>query len=411
MTPGKLFAALAGVAVLGVVARSDFGQTLMGRWSYTKSVTNDRSRFFRLIVNLAYKGEPLTFNIVVGCSVRITTYKDNDRTVEVGVAPTAYGLKMKDRRGIVVRPPEACDGETTENGQVPPTLLPLIVTYEKADEPWFGLAYVTDDAFDSPLSELKFFNATISKATAQEWREWRRTEAPKNFVTYELLGVNPINRFDHVRWQPGKHFMASECQGFYRLKLPPAARELVRPYWPASRPTFWYASTAASLVLRTVDDKEAEQKGLLIEGHRLEWYLGSGPNFFPGLPRRKPGALIFLKRELVGDVYPAVSDRTVSRLDQAGQYPAEILGKPRLIWAEADVRSETRGFAYCDGVNNVDHLPDSGPGRFKFESRVNGQSISDEINRPYTNPFPFYERDEYLFLAARYSVANTWGGL
>lgn len=414
MTPGKLFAALAGVVVLGVVAASsDFGQALMGRWSYTKSVTNDRSRFYRLIVNLAYKGEPLTFDIVVGCNVRVTTYKDNDRTIETGVAPTAYGLKMKDGRGIVVRPPEACGGETTENGQVPSTLLPLIVTYEKADEPWFGLAYVTDDAFDSPRSELKFFNATISKATKQEWEEWRRTEAPKNFVTYELLGINANNRFDHIRWELGKHFMASECQSFYRLKLPPAGRELVRPYWPASRPTYWYTNDAARLTLYTADDEEAERKGVLIEGRRLERYFGSGANFFPGLRRRQPGAQILFKGTLAGEVYPAWSDRSVSRLDPAGQYPADILGKPKLIWAEADVRPETRGFAYCDGVNNIDGLPYSYSelGRFPFESRVNGQVINDELGRPPTNPSFFYERDEYLFVHLDATIVNIWGGL
>jgi hypothetical protein len=142
----------------------------------TKSVQVDRGTYYRLKVNLAYKGAPLTFDIVVGCNVRVTTYRDNDRTVEVGVAPMAYGLKMQDGRGIVVRPPEACGGETTANGKVPSTLLPLIVTYEKADEPWFGLAYASDDAYDSPLSELKFFGATIEAATREEWQEWRRTE-------------------------------------------------------------------------------------------------------------------------------------------------------------------------------------------------------------------------------------------
>jgi hypothetical protein len=411
MTIGKLVAVLAALAVVALVfaSRSDLGQALMGRSSYTKSVTNDRSRFYRLIVNLAYKGEPISFDIVVGCNVLVTTYKDNDRTIETGVAPTAYGLKMKDGRGVVVRPPEACDGETTENGKVPTTLLPLIVTYEKADEPWFGLAYVTDDAFDSPRSELRFSNATISSATKQEWEAWRRTEAPKNFVTYELLGINATNRFDHVRWEAGKRFMASECQAFLRLKLPEAGRVLVRQSWPAGRPTYWYADTAARHVLRTVDDKEAERKGLLIEGHRLEWYFGDASTFFPGLPRRQPGAQIFFIRHLVGEIYPAWSDRTIGRLDEKGQYPTAVSGKPRPIWAEADVRPGMRGFAYCDGVNNIDGLPYSG--RFSFESRVNGQPISDELERPPTNPFPFYERDEFLFLHESYSLVNIRGGL
>jgi hypothetical protein len=36
------------------------------------------------------------FNIVVCCNVRITTYKDNDRSHKAGVASMAYGVNMAD---------------------------------------------------------------------------------------------------------------------------------------------------------------------------------------------------------------------------------------------------------------------------------------------------------------------------
>jgi hypothetical protein len=177
-------------AALAVGAETERGRLLLGRWSYTKSVDvkspgNDRAVYYRLKVNLAYKGAPLAFDIVVGCNVRVTIYKDNDRTVETDLAPMVFGLKMKDGHGVVVRPPEACRGETTDNGRVPAALIPLVVTYENADQPWFGLAYASEDAYASPISELKFFGATINKATREEWQEWRRTEASKNFITYE----------------------------------------------------------------------------------------------------------------------------------------------------------------------------------------------------------------------------------
>jgi hypothetical protein len=79
-----------GVAVLSQDIPRAFAQSQ----SFTKSVEVDRSRYYRLKVNLAYKDQPLVFDIVVGCNVRVTRYKDNDRTVEVGIAPFAYGLKM-----------------------------------------------------------------------------------------------------------------------------------------------------------------------------------------------------------------------------------------------------------------------------------------------------------------------------
>jgi hypothetical protein len=110
-----------------------------------------------LKVNLSYKGEPLDFDVVVGCNVSITTYTDNDRTIEVGIAPMVYGIKMNDGRGVVVRPPEACNGETTDNGKVSAALLPLVVTYENADQPWFGLAYASEGCVRKPDFRTQVF--------------------------------------------------------------------------------------------------------------------------------------------------------------------------------------------------------------------------------------------------------------
>jgi hypothetical protein len=61
MTIGKLVAGVAALAVVAVVfaVHSDLGRALMGRRGFTKSVTNDRSRFYLPIVNLACRGEPL----------------------------------------------------------------------------------------------------------------------------------------------------------------------------------------------------------------------------------------------------------------------------------------------------------------------------------------------------------------
>jgi len=47
------------------------------------------------------------------------------------------------------------------------------------------------------FSELKFFGAIISKATHEQWEDWRRAGAPKNFVTCELLALNDKTRWEH----------------------------------------------------------------------------------------------------------------------------------------------------------------------------------------------------------------------
>lgn len=407
------------VAVLllgaGLVLLVERAGVLFGGLSFTKSVKvespgQDHAIYYRLKVNLAYKGEPLDFDIVVGCRVSITTYKDNDRTVEVGVAPMAYGLKMKDGRGVVVRPPEACRGETTDNGKVPAALLPLVVTYENAEQPWFGLAYASEDAYASPMSELKFSGATISKATREEWQEWRRTEAPKNFVTYELLGINEKNRWDKPRWKPGYRAMGSICYGFSRLKLPESVREAVRRYWPAGRPEYWYPNGAAWDAFYSAGDYHGGK--VLFQGSPLREQFPVEANFFPGLPRHKPGALIFFTQRVVGDVYPASSDLSMNRLDGDGQLSAEVRAKSRKSYFDGRLRPELKGFAFCDIVGNIDGLPPeiSGFGN-PNANRINGQQISEELNRVTGDFGHAFERDEFVIFRERYSLADIFGGV
>jgi hypothetical protein len=404
-----------GVFIVGIllpVLNGERGSVLLSGWSFTKSVDvktagQDRGYYYRFKASLAYKGEPLDFDIVVGCNVKVTTYKDNDRTVEVGVAPMVYGLKMTDGRGVVIKPPEACQGETTENGKVPAALLPLVVTYENADQPWFGLAYASEDAYASPISELKFFGATISRATREEWQEWRKTEAPKNFITYELLGINEMNRFDHPRWMPGFRVMSSICAGFSWVKLPESVREAIRPYWPASRPRYWYPSEDARRAFYAAGDFHLGK--VLFEGNPLREYFPT-VEAIHGVSRHKPGGLVVYTGHVGGDLYPAASDLSIDRLDAAGEMLPEIKAKQRKSWADATVDPNLKGFAYCDIADNIDNTP-AAINSHSNANRVNGEPISDELTRVGTNFDYAFERDESVFFYKVYPLVNIWGGL
>jgi hypothetical protein len=385
-----------------------------GSLAFTKSVKvtspgQDRGYYYRFEASLAYKGEPLDFNIVVGCNVRVTTYKDNDRTVEVGVAPMVYGLKMKDGRGVVIRPPVACQGETTENGKVPAALLPLLVTYENADQPWFGLAYASEDAYESPISELKFFGATISKATPEEWQEWRKIEAPKNFVTYELLGINAKNVWDKPNWKPGYRAMSSMCTGFSWVRLPDSVRDAIRPYWPASTPRFWYGSEEARRTFYSAGDYQLGK--VSFEGTPLREYFPTVEAIY-GVPRHKPGGLVVYTRHVGGDLYPAKSDISLDRLNDEGELPAEIRAKSRKSWADATVDPKLKGFAYCDRVNNLDGEPSSISVIQLLATRINGEPISEEALTWHQDQFDYaFERDEYVFFYKLYPMVSLFSGL
>jgi hypothetical protein len=90
--------------------------------------------------------------------------------------PTVFGRRMSDGKGLVIRPPTACRGETNANGEVQPDLLPIIVVLDEADILDFGIVYLSEDAYESPLSAPKFSGATIEKATRAEFDKFRRTQ-------------------------------------------------------------------------------------------------------------------------------------------------------------------------------------------------------------------------------------------
>ncbi|MGJ4890670.1 hypothetical protein ACQR1Y_20910 [Bradyrhizobium sp. HKCCYLRH3099] len=398
------------VVLLGLGLTLLFSQPwlLLGALSFTKPVKvaapgQDRSYYYRFKAGYAYMGEPLHFDIVVGCNVRITTYKDNDRTVEIGIAPMVFGLKMTDGRGVVIRPPEACRGETTDNGKVPAALLPLVVTYENADKPWIGLAYASEDAYESPISELKFFGATISRATREEWQEWRRTEAPKSFITYELLGINAKNIWEHPHWKPGYRAMGSICRAFSWVKLPEVAREAIRPYWPSSKPNYWYGNQDAEAAFRaaagfaTFVYQNPSRPGVLFEGHRLSSYFE--------LPK-------FLSKDsAVGTLYPAKSDLSFNRLDDSGELPAEIRAKARKSYSEANLDPQLKGFAYCDIVWNIDDIPSTLTAPQNLANRINGELINEELERHGNNFSHAFGRDEYVIFDRSYALVSIFGGL
>ncbi|CUT12163.1 hypothetical protein BF49_3243 [Bradyrhizobium sp.] len=381
--------------------------------SFTKSVKvatpgEDRGYYYRFKASYDYKGEPLHFDIVVGCRVKITTYKDNDRTVEVGLVPAIFGLKAKDQQGVAVQVPQACNGETTQNGRVPKTLLPLVVTYQRADEPWFGVAYASEDAYGSSRSELKFLGATIAPSTREEWQTWRETEARKNFITYELLGINPKNMWDAPKWKPGLRVMATQCLSISRMKLSDALRDVAASGWPPGRPTYWFPDKLTQESLW--DIAYGPNKLPLIEKNRFQDYLSDVSPGQSGLARREPGAVIFYNRQVEGDVYPAHTDLSISWLGRDGELPAEMSAKERIDEIAAEIRPELRGFAFCDSsVVKIEDAPDWPTRyRYRYANRINGEMV---VEQPTSSRIIAFERNEYIIFFRRYGLASSFAKL
>jgi hypothetical protein len=233
----SLFAIIVGVIFLAL--RSEMGLALLHQWSVVRSFEQNQGPYYRLKVRLTYKGEPQNFDIVVGCKVRRITYRDKSSTLEVGLIPTVFGRRMSDGRGLVIRPPRACEGETTSNGRIRSDLMPIVVLYEDASNLDFGTAYLSDDAYSNSVSVLKFGGATVEKATRTEFDTFNRTQT--NVVTRESFwsaeaGDAVLNQMNIKRVPRPWAYM---CTGYKRFKIQDDSRGLVQQYWPGTHPRYW----------------------------------------------------------------------------------------------------------------------------------------------------------------------------
>src|SRR5579864_1028420 len=398
-------------AFLGL--RGGAGQALFGNAGFVKSITDDHGTYYRLKVKLTYWGVPEDFDIVVGCNVHIINYKGGGgSTYEVGLVPTVFGRRMYDGKALVVRPPSACRGETTANGQVQPDLLPLIVVYDNADTLDFGVAYLSDDAYASPLSVLTFGGATIEKATRAEFDEFRRTQT--NVVTRELyhstmgdaqqLGLTKVSgRFAYA------------CDAYGRFLIPEKARSVVQKYWPVDHPVYWQA---------TYDGEHEILKQLMARGDRVQTDRpGDTPHpvlaYVPGidepadigLPTQGGGGLVLAKRTGVSrSYYPAANDY---RLDEwpkdRGDWPHYVESHGDFAGVDLDFRNgEYRGFGYCSVRAGTSFALGNSPAdsaiqKLEMGKRIAGRVDGQMVVSPRTDSGPgsmpgyIIERDHSVF--------------
>jgi hypothetical protein len=365
--------------------------------------------YYRLKVKLAYKGEPQDFDIVVGCKVPAHHYDDITWYVQV---PQVFGRKMSDGKAVVVRPPRPCKGETTANGGVQPDLLPLIIVYDDAETLAFGTAYLSDDAYESPLSVLKFGGATIETATHAEFDEFQRTQ--KNIVTRATFwshgATDVLQRMDlPIVAVPFGNY----CDYYVRYRLPDELRAILRQHWPAEHPNYWIASTF-----------EEEQKllRLIQENHNLQsddskdpprGYPVSSGNPDVGFPTRAGGGTISTTRgeRFAGAYYPATYD------DRADRWPSDPAERSRYFAAHetfdyVDVdfrRGLTKGFAYCSSHAHFDAT--------LLHRKLTGAHVGNEPlwandSLPlfgFGLPVAFFEADEFSFIHGHVSPGPDGG--
>jgi hypothetical protein len=239
---GRLAAPLVGALVVGVgiwAAVTHFeSRTIQAQTTYAK----DKGYFYRLKASFEIKGngERVDFDYVVACNIRLTRWKDgglsNDSTFSprVMVMPTASG------QAVMLKTLNECSGLTSENGDVPPDILPIAIWFDSVEDLSNGVGYVSEDAYDNPLGKLMFHGARIDRATRADWEAWRKRAADEYAERGALPGPWGYDYPDNLNINnpDGAKYVAG-CDGYRRLKLPANMREKFRALWPQEHPRFW----------------------------------------------------------------------------------------------------------------------------------------------------------------------------
>lgn len=314
-------------------------------WTFTKETRHYQGRFFRMVVKLDYHGEPQLFDFVVGCNVNSSLWGDGSRSRDVGLIPAFYGHRMTDDKAVVIRPPDVCNGETTAGGEVPLGFMPLIIVYDNANTLDQGLAYLSDDAYDSPRSEMKFGAAEIIASTADEFEASMTTGVP-NVVTRERhWSTQSADIVEKLGFKPTNLLFGTDCHYATKWLLNNAVREKVRAAWPKDKPRYWLA-------------KDWHEESQILEGLDNDSYRSLNRDHLPdyGMPRRtglyRIQPVEALRRS---DQYPLSAFYPYWRADTARDWPDDKSKIPDRIRSLAGatmhrvlVDGESwRGFALC----------------------------------------------------------------
>jgi hypothetical protein len=370
----------------------------------TKSV-EDRAVFYRLIAKYQHGDEIVDFDVVVGCAVRVTRYGDGDRSYDAFRDPTVYAKATKDGGVVWQIVPHACQGETSENGGVPKDFLPGAIWFEDVTDFSLGIAYVTEDAYESPSSELKFLGSSIHEATRAEWEAFQPI-ASKNLIeprVFTELGTWPAEREVKANlWNRAKlnewWLPSFGCHGVIRYELTSeAARAFLRTLWPHSRPKFWMPSRAQYRdFLRNPDVKGPTA----IDGHQLRDTVHFGHNQTQGYPTRRRGGMLRSGQtwsKFPPTIFPMMADEGIPWVGP------EIVNSST-IYRDIDIEEGSKGFAYCyshlvgNGVAGDLHIPNYR--KKTFLTRVDGELISGEEKddtSPGERPRAFFQNDRYYY--------------
>lgn len=395
----------------------------------------DNGYYFRLKSGYLYKGVPFDFNIVAGCNARISQGIDRERTAEVGLVPFAFGKKAPDGKGVVIKVPDVCQlHQTSADGRVPPDFLPYAAVYDDADKPMFGWLYATDDAYNSPLAELKFLGASIATATREDFVAWRDKEAAKNIIKPDMLdwtlgSLQGVGEGAHA-WKPGKWYFGMYCSMMTRKPVPEDMRARVRALWldTPDVPQFWVPPTRSGYELANVLTDMIWVKVDLNNRERRNQDFQEIADTRSALRRRGNTGGRIQEATAVStiqhspEVYPWSTELSYNWLSLAEAKNAQTVVGSK-IWFSLD----RLGFGRCDAHVNQDALNFTWPTAEVYENRgsqiggrspprryiINDGDVTGTAGTIYKNGLNggVFQSDSYAFRFSTIEFRDIFGGL
>jgi hypothetical protein len=364
--------------------------------------------FFRMVVELSYGGEPLNIDVVIGCGTQARQILGEGRSARAIWAPYIFGVRTKTGEGVLVQTPSICLRDLAKQ-PMPDDFLPVVFWAPDASNLEFMVAYLNEQAYDQPVSKLKFHKATFSTATQADYDTWRQTEWKKNIVP---IGDRKADHLEAKNFFIGRGFFPQgdlrnspelymRCHAYLRVPLTKEIQEAIRPYQPADNRRFWLLDRQ---VLWTL---EAKHKDVLSGERRLnpQWdreMAGASPSFADAKGVNRASGIGHIEdRELW--VASGRGLRIPYRVETGYPWASQGLVSRATIDVHIDTKNGAdHGFAYCFRDMYAQYFVSVDP-YFKALPTEKRFFIDDELvatspAAPFSAHMTIVEYDRYLWL-------------
>ena len=137
-------------------------------------------------LTLIETGEPITIDFMVRCK---NTHKFSETNPNISEQIQFKALSTG--AALAASPPgEYCEQSLS---QAPfdqwrkPQKMPVLIWYDDVNDLSEAWAYMTNDAYNSPLAKVRFLDYKVTRATAGQFREWMQ----ETIQNYEQIGAIP----------------------------------------------------------------------------------------------------------------------------------------------------------------------------------------------------------------------------